>query len=92
MMGRVTIDIRSTEYNNMAAITVSGYQNLRTEFRSMLLKCRVQEPDGNPGQDSGSLCVLLGRIGEVDHDPRHKVTLPLDSRLLVELSVTSPCG
>ena len=45
----------------------------------MLLKTRVQEPYGDPGPDSGAVCLLLLRIGEVDHDRRHKVTSPWDS-------------
>ena len=36
----------------------------------MISKSRVQEPDGDPGQDSSPLCLLLGRIVEVDHDLR----------------------
>ena len=48
----------------------------KTRELIMLLKRGVQEPEGNPGQDSKPLCRLLGRIGEVDHDPRHKPTSP----------------
>ena len=41
--GRHAIDITTREPNNMTVIAVSGYQNMRTEFKSMLLK------DQNPG-------------------------------------------
>ena len=56
---------------------------MRIEPRSILLN-RVQVPDGDPSKESMPLFLLLGRIGEVDHDPRHKVTNPQDGRSLVE--------
>ena len=70
--GRRAINVSSTEHNNMTVITVYGHQNIRAKSKSMLLKSRVQEPDGYPGQDSRPLCLLLGRVGEVVNDPRHK--------------------
>ena len=41
-------------------ITVYGYENMRTESRSLLLKSRAQEPGSDPGQDSMPLCLLVG--------------------------------
>ena len=70
----------------MRVIAVNGHQNRRTESRGMLLKSTIQESDGDPGQDSRPLCLMLGRIGDIDHDPRHKVTSPADSRSLAETS------
>ena len=52
----------------------------------MSSKSRVQEPDNDPGLDSRPLCLSLGTIRVVDHDPRHKVTSPPDSRTLAEPS------
>ena len=73
-----------------ANIVTNTEHNLRTESRSFILKSRVEELDsdqvGNPGLDSRQLCLLLDRICEVDHDPRHEVTFPPDSRSLPELS------
>ena len=43
-------------------------------------------PEGDPGQDSRSLCFFLVRTSEVDHARRHKVTSPRDSRSLPEPS------
>ena len=57
--GRLAIDIMSTEHNNMTVITLYGHQNIRTESRGMLLKSKVQEPDGDQGQYSRLLCLLL---------------------------------
>ena len=53
--GRFAIDVTSIEQNNMTVIIVYEHQNMRTEFRSMLLKSRVQAPDVKPGQDSRTL-------------------------------------
>lgn len=72
----------------MAINTVYGYQNLRTQSRSIFLKSRVQEPNAVSVQDSRSLCLLFGRIGEDDHEQRNKVTSPPD-RSLTELP--RPC-
>ena len=47
--GRCVIDFTHTEQNNMAHIAYCGYENMSTEPGSMLLKVRVQEPDGDPG-------------------------------------------
>ena len=46
----------------------------------------IKEPGtrSDPGQDSSLLHLLLGSTGEADHDPKHKVTSPLDGRLLAE--------
>ena len=63
----------------MTVITVYGYENMKTECISMLLKSRVHE-------DSRPVRLLLGRIGEVEHDPRHKVTFSPDSKSIAELS------
>ena len=54
----------------------------------MYIKYHRLEPNGDPGQDSRPLCLLMGRIGEVDHDPRHRITCPPDSRWLAEVSRT----
>ena len=67
---RPVIVVTSTEHNNMTVIIVHGYENTRTGSSSMLLKSRIQEPDGDPGLDYRPPCILLGRL-EVDHDPRH---------------------
>ena len=64
----------------MTHITVYVYENMITVSRTMLLKSRDEEPDGDPGMDSRTLCLLLGRIGKVDHNPRYKVTSLTDSR------------
>ena len=58
----------------------------------MLSNNRVQEPDVNPGQVSRPLCVLLGRISEVDHDPRHKVTSPLGKQVTTRTIMTTSSG
>ena len=58
---------------------------MRAESRSMLLKSRVQDLV-YPGQNFKPLCCLLGRMGEADHVPKHKVTSPPDSRSLAEPS------
>ena len=85
-MDRYATDVTSTEHNNMTVIRVYGYENIRTESQNKLLKSNVQEPDGDPGQFSRPHCLLLSRISEVDHDPRHKVTFLSDNRLLAEPS------
>ena len=56
------------------------------ESMSLLSKSRVQEPDGDSGQDSRPLCLWLGRNSDTDHDPRHMVTSPLDDGSLAEPS------
>ena len=52
----------------------------------MLSKSRIQEPNSDPGQNSSPLPFVLGRIGEVHHDTRHKVTSTSDNRSLAESS------
>ena len=68
-MDQCSIDVRSTERNNMTDITVYGYENIRTETRSVLFKRRDQEPDTGPDQDSRPVFCWVGKVKLIMTDP-----------------------